>query len=176
MPLRPFAHATDLMHDPPDDTQIPDIRLIPLSRKDLDDASRLLRLLTSAEVDRDGSGRREREAGDESARLLARARQIVAHRRRRLELFGKELFGEPAWEMLLLLYVGQTTQRYTVGQLAQASGAPKSTGTRWIDHLEEQGLVEKDEHPTDQRTAFVKLSKKGQDALALYLSGTLATG
>jgi DNA-binding MarR family transcriptional regulator len=116
------------------------------------------------------------DAGDESGRLLARARQILAHRRRRHELFGKELFGEPAWEMLLLLYVSQTTQRYTVGQLAQASGAPKSTGTRWIDHLEQQGLVEKDEHPTDRRTAFVKLSKRGQDALALYLSGTLATG
>ena len=165
----------DLMPDAPNETQNPDIRLVPLSQEDLDDANRLLRLLTS-QVAPHRVESRDMDAGDESGRLLTRARQILSHRRRRLELFGKELFGEPAWEMLLLLYVGQTTQRYTIGQLAQASGAPKSTGTRWIDHLEEQGLVEKDEHPTDQRTAFVKLSKKGQDALALYLSGTLATG
>lgn len=163
------------MHDPADDPQNPGIRLVPLSREDLEDANRLLRLLTS-QVDPDGSGPREREAGDESGRLLARARQIIAHRRKRLELFGKELFGEPAWEMLLLLYVSQSTQRYTVGQLAEASGAPKSTGVRWIDHLEQQGLVEKDQHPTDGRTAFVKLSKRGQEALALYLSGTPAVG
>ena len=175
LPFRPFAHATDLMHDPPDETKNLDIRLIPLSQEDLDDANRLLRLLTS-HADLDRLGPRDVEAGDESGRLLARARQILAHRRRRLELFGAELFGEPAWEMLLLLYVGQTTQRYTVGQLVQASGAPKSTGTRWIDHLEQQRLVEKDQHPTDGRTAFVKLSKRGQDALALYLSETLATG
>lgn len=163
------------MHDPPDETQNPDFRLIPLSQEDLDDARRLLRLLTS-HVDLDRLGSLDVDAGEESGRRLARARQILAHRSRRLELFGKELFGEPAWEMLLLLYIAQTTQRYTVGQLIQASGAPKSTGTRWIDHLEQQGLVEKHQHPTDGRTAFVKLSKRGQDALALYLSGTLATG
>ena len=154
------------MHDPPEDTQPPDIRLVPLSQEDLDDANRLLRLLTS-QVDPDRFGLRETQPGDESGRLLARARQILAHRRKRIELFGKELFGEPAWEMLLLLYIAQSTQRFTIGQLARASGAPPSTGARWIDHLEEQELVEKDPHPTDGRTAFVKLSKRGQEALAL---------
>ena len=163
------------MHDPPDDTQNPDVRLVSLSQEDLDDANRLLRLLTS-QVGPDRVGPRDRDAAGDPSRLLARAQQILAHRRKRLELFGRELFGEPAWDMLLLLYVAQTTQRYTVGQLAQASGAPKSTGTRWIDHLEQRGLVEKDQHPTDRRTAFVKLSERGRGALSLYLGGTLATG
>lgn len=170
-----LCFATDLMHDPPDDIQDPNIRLVSLSQQDLEDANRLLRLLT-VHADLDRLGPRGMDAGDEAGQRLARAQQILAHRRRRVELFGKELFGEPAWEMLLLLYVARTTQRYTVGQLAQASGAPKSSGARWIDHLEQQGLVEKDQHPTDRRTAFVRLSQKGQDELSLYLSETLATG
>jgi DNA-binding MarR family transcriptional regulator len=163
------------MHDPPDDIHNPAIRLVSLSQEDLDDASRLLRLLTS-QLDPDGLGLWDGAARDDPNRLFARARQVLAHRRKRLEIFGRELFGEPAWDMLLLLYIAEATQRYTIGQLAQASGAPRSTGTRWIDDLEQRGLVEKDQHPTDGRTAFVKLSKKGKDALELYLSGTLAAG
>ena len=162
------------MHDPQSDTTGPEVRLIPLSRKDVDDASRLLKLLASEKRPEpvDAAQAETRISTDE---LLGRARQIVAQRRRRLELFGAAIFGEPAWEMLLLLYVTHTSRRFTVGQLADQSGASKSTGARWIDYLEQRQFVEKDHHPTDRRLSFVRLSSKGRSALEMYLSGTVAT-
>ena len=164
------------MHDPPNDAIKHEVRIVPLSRRDLEDASRLLKLL-AAEEDPPPIGTRPAEslAMAPPQQLLSRACEIIANRRRRLELFGKDIVGEPAWEMLLLLYIAEATNRYTVSQLAQLSGSSKSTGARWIDHLEQRQLIEKDQHPTDRRMAFVRLSSKGRSALELYLDGTIST-
>ena len=84
------------------------------------------------------------------------------------------MFGEPGFEMFLLLYIAQGANRYTAGQLGQLSGASKSTASRWIDYLERAQWLERRPHPTDQRLAFVTLTNKGIERIELYLSETLA--
>jgi DNA-binding MarR family transcriptional regulator len=109
-----------------------------------------------------------------NAQLLQRqARNIIANRRRRHDIFGKAMFGEPAWEMLLLLYALESGARQTITRMADLAGASKSTALRWIDYLEVQRLIRRDSHPTDRRAAFVELTNKGRHAIELYLSDTL---
>ena len=79
------------------------------------------------------------------------------------------MFGEPAWEMLLLLYVTSGASRQTVSRLAQLSGASKATALRWMDYLSDRGLIARCPHPNDARTAFVNLTDQGREMLEAYL-------
>lgn len=139
---------------------------VELSERDRDDAARLLSLLLG-----DGAvEKRRREIG-----LLELANAILNDRRRRSEIFNPSMFGEPAWEMLLTLFVmDREGPRLTIGALATRSGAKLTTALRWLEYLEDQNLVRREPHPNDSRTAFVRLTDKARDALELYLSGTLA--
>ncbi len=129
----------------------------------------------AAEVAANDSGQgcaRPESTTDESA-LGQRAREILAIRGRRYAIFGKAMFGEPAWDMLLLLYVSDPTAAQTVSELAELAGASKSTGLRWIKYLESQRLICRQSHATDRRAEVVTLSDKGLGAIKLYLSETL---
>ena len=98
------------------------------------------------------------------ARILYRARRV------REKHFGKDLFGEPAWDMLLDLYVYKFNGvRNSVTSLCLASQVPESTALRWIGLLNEEELIvrEKDDH--DRRRAFISLSPKGEIAVRRYL-------
>jgi DNA-binding MarR family transcriptional regulator len=144
-------------------------RTVRVSDRDVAEAKRLLSLL--AEVDIAGgpssSARRSGSGG-----LLDAARAILAARRRREALFGTTIFGEPAWDMLLILYLGASESRRTLGRLGELAGISKSTALRWIDYLERHRLVRREPHPTDKRAAFVELTEKARKAMDMYLSGT----
>lgn len=90
--------------------------------------------------------------------------------------FGPAFFGEPAWEMLLVLYVSQRTHRSTTTQIARLSQAPMTTALRWMEALEREDLVERQRHPTDGRMTFIRLTAKGHSAVELYLSETMPEG
>ena len=104
--------------------------------------------------------------------LQERALEFLALRRARESVFGRAMFGEPAWEILLLLY--GLGCRQTVTRLAELSCASKSTAIRWIDYLEGQRLVVREEHPTDNRSVYVDLTDKAREAVGLYLFRTAA--
>ena len=153
--------------------KMPPHDIVALSGRDLEDARRLLGLL-SGKTD----GLPPRSSGDQPELgrevLLHHARRILAGRRRRSEHFGRAMFGEPAWEMLLLLYIGLGSIRMSAGGLAHAAGYSKATTMRWVGYLEKENLVQREQHPTDQRTFFVTLTEKGISLLELYLSDTLS--
>lgn len=107
--------------------------------------------------------------------LMRRARDTLANRRRRQDIFGRAMFGEPAWEMLLLLYITEPGPRQSISRLADESGASRTTALRWIDYLEGQGLIRREAHPNDRRVAFVQLTEKGRESIELYLSETSPT-
>src|SRR5690348_2195422 len=101
---------------------------IALSRTDIRAARRLLRLLlglestSAADIEFDT---KTVPAEDTSrAALVGRAREDLANRRRRLELFDCNMFGEAAWDMLLSLYILDVSgQRQTLGSLVKFSRA-----------------------------------------------------
>lgn len=154
-------------------------RSISLSQKDLRAARRLLKLL----LQEDSATSEEqletpvKATGDSTrAALLSRAKEEFGNRRRRTTIFGSAMFGEPAWDMLLALYILDVSgQRQTTGALMQYSGAPVTTARRWLDYLVENGLARRAHHPTDQRVMFVSLTEKGRNALDLYYSETVET-
>lgn len=151
-------------------------KAVQLSPRDLADAKRLLALLTREASDPetiDPAGHCRHDLRGVYA-LISRAREILAERRRRYELFGKGMFGEPAWEILLLLYVLESGPRLTLSRLAELSGASKSTALRWLDYLESQHWIRREPHPTDKRSAFVELTEIGRARLEAYLSDTPA--
>lgn len=144
---------------------------IVLSERDAREAARLLRVLTQAFDDQPSSF----ECGDDLSRddLILRARIVLNSRRHRSHFFNPAMFGEPAWDMLLVLYVTERSEgRQSIGRLAEWIETPLTTAIRWIDYLEKERLVKREPHPNDKRVMFIRLSDKGRELLDSYLSGT----
>lgn len=82
------------------------------------------------------------------------------------------MFGEPGWDILLILYTEEDARRQTISHLATAC-SPMSTGLRWLDYLESQQWICRRPHPTDARVDFVELTDKARNALDSYFSEAL---
>lgn len=105
--------------------------------------------------------------------LVARARKVMDHRRMRSRFLPAELFHEPAWDMLLALYVAQHDRRtMNVKTLVSYAEAPATTSQRWIDHLHKLGLIERVTDMVDRRRVEVQLSEAGIAAIRRYLDAT----
>ena len=157
--------------DPDDDGKI-----VKLSARDVQDARRLLSMLSKPggrtlliESPTDAEAR----SWESRERLVQRARYMLDDRRIRGELFGVAMFGEPAWDIMLALYVAENGPRKTISRLASVTGSSRTTALRWLDYLEQQQLVRRENHPTDRRTAFVELTEKGKERLDLYFTQVL---
>ena len=148
-------------------------KLVSLTTQDVEDLHRILaKLDPHGRPSRISSARTSVRAHNDSEPLVQRAQQLFENRRKRIAVFGPQMFAEPAWEMLLILYLSDGGPRHTQTSLTELSGASRSTGMRWIDFLDGQGLVRREEHPTDRRRNFVSLSDNGRNLLELYLSET----
>lgn len=103
--------------------------------------------------------------------MQAMCRALREQRRRRGEHFPTELFHEPSWDMLLMLYIARVDRRTMyVKTLVLAADAPITTSQRWIEHLARMGLVIRTEDPLDRRRVEVVLSEEGSTAMERYLA------
>ena len=106
----------------------------------------------------------QRQILREHASLIRAARDL------RREWFDQNIFGEPAWEMLLTLYVIDGEQRrLSTRQVARLARLSLTTTLRWLDYLEEQDLVSRRPNPFDHRVVYTELSDKGRAAMDAYL-------
>lgn len=102
---------------------------------------------------------------------VARARSLIKQRRLRRRFLPGELFHEPAWEMLLALYVARHEKKImNVKTLVSNADAPATTSQRWIEHLAQLRLVDRVTDPVDRRRIEVSLSDSGRDAIERYLA------
>jgi DNA-binding MarR family transcriptional regulator len=167
---------TDPNHDRFGTERLP-AKSVTLTGRDLTDARRLFGLLSDAEGPGDGSSLAralyERLQGDCDI-LQQKARHILALRQRRSNYFAKAMFGEPAWDILLVLYTAG--EGLTMNRLAQSSGVSQATGLRWMNYLSDQKLIKLESHPTDARSMRVLLTGKGRDALDAYLTSAVELG
>lgn len=71
------------------------------------------------------------------------ARKAYADRRRREHIAGMGgMFGEPAWDILLELFIAaRENRRVTRSCIHAAAGVPETIAQRWIAILENRGLV-----------------------------------
>lgn len=148
-------------------------KTVMLSEKDLRAAARLFRLLadpTLLGMPDLFSATGSPGASADRETLVSRARIVFNSRRLRERYFDSQLFGEPAWDILLLLYISeQSSARMTATSLGELVHTPPTTVARWLNHLEMAELIERQDHPTDRRTVFIKLREKGRAALNSYL-------
>lgn len=105
-----------------------------------------------------------------AADLRSLALGRISARQLRYRFLPRPMFGEPAWDMLLSLYVTSPSDaRQTVSNLSSYSEAPPTTALRWIDFLEGQEYVTRRPSNCDLRVVFVELTAKGRDAIEAYL-------
>jgi hypothetical protein len=105
------------------------------------------------------------------------ARQTYEDRRRRTKIFGDEtLFGEPAWDILLDLFIAaKERRRVYVTSACIGAAVPATTALRWITILEQKGFVVRDADPGDARRTFVRLSAHGYAAMIEYFQSASRT-
>jgi DNA-binding MarR family transcriptional regulator len=155
-------------------------RTVTLSESELRAAARLLEVIVGVGGDRGKEltklAQSNVPASCNPARelLVEFARQTFVQRARRSQNFHQAMFGEPAWDMMLALYVTEQSQaRHTVSGLVNLSGVSATTALRWLDFLEKEELTARRPSPTDRRVFYIELTDKGRDALDAFFSGAV---
>jgi DNA-binding MarR family transcriptional regulator len=99
--------------------------------------------------------------------LAEKAEAILNLRRARNEIFGDAgLFGEPAWDILLDLFLSEERSKLiSISSACIASGVPSTTALRWIKVLEDRGLVFRQPDATDSRRTYLRLTYRGKSLL-----------
>ncbi len=102
------------------------------------------------------------------ARLVSR---MIRAREKRAAVFSPNLFSDPAWDIMLTLFLAQLRQRrMAASDLSSATAVPLTTTHRWIDTLEQKGWLRRSPDPLDQRRVFVQLSERGSAAMGVWIS------
>lgn len=88
-------------------------------------------------------------------------------RMRRNDLVGAPLFRDPAWDMLLELFVAhERGEELTITSLCYAAGVPLSTGTRQFQKLEQYGLATRHGDCKDTRRSIARPTAKAIASVA----------
>jgi len=89
------------------------------------------------------------------------AELIEITKRRSRFMSAANLFADPAWFIMLDLFVRQHSGlQTTVSSACHASFSPLTTALRHLAILTERNIIEREYDPVDQRRVFVKLTQK----------------
>lgn len=104
------------------------------------------------------------------ADALANARRSVRRRLLRRQLVGADaLFGEPAWDMLVELFIASCEgETVPTGALGIGSGLSSSSAQRLVQRLVDARLAVRAPDPDDARRHFVTLSPEIEHRLTAY--------
>lgn len=119
----------------------------------------------------DAEKRPEQHAGASSTPEVSieAVRATIDARRLRASYFPADLFGEPAWDMMLELLLAELfDRRMTVSRLCTAAGVPPTTALRWVDTLVHQGLFVRQDDALEASRSFVELSRQTSLSLRDY--------
>ncbi|HEX7753458.1 MAG TPA: response regulator [Novosphingobium sp.] len=108
--------------------------------------------------------------GLDTPQLADFIRELLKKEAKRREIGGGELFGDPAWEMLLDLLLAKVEGRQvSVSSACIASGAPMSTALRLVRRLVDEGVLRKLADETDRRRHFLAIGPQFEQPLIDYL-------
>jgi DNA-binding MarR family transcriptional regulator len=114
-----------------------------------------------------GAGRGQPDRG----RALVWAERLYAERRHRDALFPADLFGEPAWDLLLKLFAAREQgQNMILSQAYRAARVSDTTGRRLLDQLEKEGMITRRRTPRSRKTRLVELTDDAVERLIDYLA------
>ncbi|UAK24329.1 helix-turn-helix domain-containing protein [Sphingomonas nostoxanthinifaciens] len=95
---------------------------------------------------------------DADIRRLTTAKAWMKARAVRNKVLGLHLFAEPAWDMLLALYIAHGEFRMlSVSAVVSYANVPSTTGLRWLTKLEDSGMISRRTDLKDGRRIFVQM-------------------
>lgn len=114
---------------------------------------------------------------DKSQVALSLSRQTdlaaseLRQRRFRERIFPPGLFGDPAWDILLDLFVAEARgNRVSVTDACLAAAVPMTTALRWVRQLESVGLVVRRADERDARRAWLVLTQRGTELVGQVMT------
>ncbi len=122
----------------------------------------------AAELDEEGDTAPEVH----DSRMALLARDTYRNRRLRGQFFDDEaLFGEPAWDLLLDLFIAaREGKQVPVTSACIGAAVPTTTALRWLAVLEARGLILREADGRDARRIFVRLSPEADRQMADYFA------
>ena len=91
-------------------------------------------------------------------------------RRSRERYFDRTLLGEPAWDIMIDLFIQQSSGKtVSVTSAAIASQVPVTTALRHLAMLQKAGLVERMRSAADARVKLLRLTKEGDTRIGSWL-------
>lgn len=106
----------------------------------------------------------------ETLAVLA-ARQEYGQRRERDKIFEDSLFADPAWDMLLDLFVmASEGKAVSVSRACDIAGVPLPTMHKQVAHLEQKGLIRRIPHSTYAECFYLELTDKAYQNMLHYFS------
>lgn len=130
--------------------------------------------LESSEDDQRGDDLASLHNAKDSPAWAEVARSAYRERRHRSDIFNDPtLFGEPAWDILLDLFIAaKERKRLPVTSACIGAAVPATTALRWLTVLEEKGLILRENDAADARRVFVRLSSDGYEKMVAYFART----
>ena len=111
------------------------------------------------------------DAAEARARAVDRDALIYAERRRRDALFPPDLFGEPAWDLLLAMFTARERgQAMILCRAYKAAGVTDTTGRRLLDRMEAEGLITRRRAPRSRKMRIVELTDRSVALLVDFLA------
>ena len=103
--------------------------------------------------------------------IIDQVHQALAETELRDGLFGKECFGDPAWSILLLLFLARLEERRvsTSDLCIQADVFPQNT-LRWIGALRSRDQLSTDPDIADRSGMYVELTAEAAERMKTYFS------
>ena len=102
--------------------------------------------------------------------MVGVAKRLYATRKIRDDLLGCALFSEPAWDILLDLFISEHEQRQlSVSEVCIGARAPSATALRYLTMLQDADLVERTRDERDGRRSHVRLTPLGQRRMTSLL-------
>ena len=112
-----------------------------------------------------------RELERRALELASVALSELRTRRARAAFFRPTILGEPAWNMLLDLFVHHNSGTgVSVTSAAIASDAPQATALRYVAVMQRDGLIERHSSTTDRRVCYIRLTREGYRRIGTWLS------
>lgn len=106
----------------------------------------------------------------ERTHARAWAERLYAERRRRDAMFPRGLFGEPAWDLLLALFIAREKGTNLILCAAyRKAGVTDTTGRRLLERLEKEGLISRRRAPRSRKTWLVELTDAAVEKLTEFL-------
>jgi hypothetical protein len=103
------------------------------------------------------------------------AERIYRARRDRERIFEDSIFADPAWDLLLDLFIrSQRNEQVSISSACHAASVPEATALRYLKALTEKQYVERISHPNDRRSTTLKMTALGSELMIEWLDHFLA--